>query len=151
MHTNSENQTSKIILWAGRFLTGFVTLALLGSATAKIAGAPRMVDGLTRAGIPGEAVLPIAALEVTLLALYLIPRTAVLGTLLLTGYFGGATVTHLIGGESLLPPLMIGLLICAGAYLRVAELRELLPLRKTPQRLDDLDRVHSQPLPSRSA
>lgn len=116
-------------IWTGKILTGIVTLALAGSGIAKIAGAPMMVDGLVRAGIPVGAIVPIALLELSCLALYLMPRTVLLGTLLLTGYFGGATVTHLIGGESLLPPLMIGLLIWAGAWFRVSEFREWIPLR----------------------
>jgi DoxX-like protein len=114
---------------AGRVLSGIVTLALAGSGIAKLAGAHMMVDGLVRAGIPASAIVPIALLEMSCLALYLMPRTVLLGTLLLTGYFGGATVTHLIAGESLLPPLMIGLMIWGGAYWRAEEFQEWVPLR----------------------
>lgn len=124
------NTTSKRNLWAGRILTGMVTLVLVGSAIAKLAHLPRMVDGLTRAGIPQAAMLPIAALELTCLTVYLISRTKVLGALLLTGYFGGAVVTHIIGGGSVLPPIMVGFWVRGGAYFRVPELRNLLPLRK---------------------
>lgn len=109
-----------------------------------------MVDGLTHAGIPPTAILAIAALELTCLALYLIPRTTVLGTLLLTGYFGGATVTHLIGGESLVPPLVLGLVIWGGAYFRVPELHELFPFRKAHEKFDARDGARNQqPLPTR--
>ena len=128
MNMNSNNSTSKVKLWAGRIFTGLVTLALVGSAIAKIAGAPAMVDGLTHAGIPRGAIVPIAVLELSCLALYLIPRTKILGMLLLTGYFGGATVTHIIGHENFFPPLMIGLWVWAGAYLQIPALRRLLPL-----------------------
>src|SRR5215475_8302896 len=89
-------------------------------------------DGLMHAGIPRGAILPIAVLELSSLALYLFPRSAVLGALLLTGYFGGATVTHIIGRENFIPPLIVGLWIWGGVYFRVAELRDLLPLRKSP-------------------
>src|SRR5262249_59286527 len=92
---------------------------LLGSAIAKIVGVPQMVDGLTHAGVPRGAILPIAVLELSCLALYLFPRSAVLGALLLTGYFGGATVTHVIGRENLIPPLIVGLWIWGGVYFRV--------------------------------
>jgi hypothetical protein len=121
---------SKRDIWTGRIFTGLVTAVLLGSGIAKIAGAPRMVDGLTRAGIPRNAIIPIAILELTCLALYLAPRTAALGALLLTGYFGGAIVTHIIGGESIAPLVIIGLMIWAGAWFRTAELQELFPLKK---------------------
>lgn len=141
--------TSKRNKWTGRILTGVATVALVGSAIAKIAGVAKMVDGLTAAGIPQAAILPIAVLELTCLALYLIPRTTVLGTLLLTGYFGGATVTHLIGGESLVPPLVIGLMIWGGAYFRVAGLQDLLPFRKRQANfVASYGARNQQPLPS---
>jgi len=128
MNMNSKNSTSTVRLWAGRIFTGLVTLALVGSAIAKIAGAPAMVDGLTHAGIPRGAIVPIAILELSCLTFYLISRTKILGMLLLTGYFGGATVTHIIGRENFFPPLMIGLWVWAGAYLQIPALRRLLPL-----------------------
>ena len=113
-------------------LRGIVTLTLVASAIAKIAGVPQMVDGLTHAGIPHSAIVPIAILELSCLTLYLFPRTAVLGALLLTGFFGGATVTHIIGKENFIPPLVVGLWIWGGIYLRIADVRDLLPLRKNP-------------------
>ena len=115
----------------GWILSGLVTLALVGSAVAKLADAPKMVDGLIHAGIPAGAITPIALLELSCLALFLIPRTTVLGAFLLTGYFGGATLTHIIGGEGIVPPLMVGVLIWISAWLRVPELRDLLPLKKS--------------------
>src|SRR5579872_514460 len=133
MKTISESGSGKGSQWAGRILTGIVTVLLTATGGAKLAGAPRMVDGLTHAGIPESAIVPIAVLELVCVLLYVLPRTTVLGTFLLTGYFGGATVTHLIGGESVVPPLMIGLVIWAGAWLRTAELRALLPVRQGQQ------------------
>jgi hypothetical protein len=122
--------TSKRDIWAGRILAGIVNMILVSSSIAKISGVPKMVDGLTHAGIPQAAILPIAVLELLCLLLYWIPRTTLLGTFLLTGYFGGATVTHIIAGENILPPLIVGLIIWAGAYFRIPELQDLLPLRK---------------------
>jgi hypothetical protein len=132
-HMNRISQTnlSNPGKWAGTILTGIVTVILIASAVAKIGGVPQMVDGLTHAGIPRGAIVPIAVLELSCLALYLFPRSAVVGAVLLTGYFGGATVTHIIGRENFVPPLIIGLWVWAGVYFRVAELRDLLPLRKT--------------------
>src|SRR5690348_16544517 len=120
---------SKHRMW-GTILSGFVALALTGSAIGKIAHAPKMFDGLIRAGIPEAAILPIALLELSCLAIFLIPRTTALGALLLTGYFGGATLTHIISGESIVPPVAIGLVIWAAAWFRVPELQSLL-LRKS--------------------
>jgi len=132
MNRVSDSNLSKGKMWAGMILTGVVTVILLGSAIAKIAGVPQMVDGLTHAGVPRGAIVPIAVLELSCLGLYLFPRSAVLGALLLTGYFGGATVTHIIGRENFIPPLIVGLWIWGGVYFRISELRDLLPLRKSP-------------------
>jgi hypothetical protein len=131
MNRISESSLSKGRTWAGRVLTGIVTIALVASAIAKIAGAPQMVNGLMHAGIPRGAIVPIAILELSCLALYLLPRSAILGALLLTGFFGGATVTHIIAKENFVPPLLVGLWVWGGIYFRIAELRDLLPLRKS--------------------
>lgn len=131
--------SGELKLWISRVCTGLVTLALVATATMKITHTPKiMVDSLTRAGIPENAILPIAVLELTCLTLYLIPRTRVLGAVLLTGYFGGAMVVHIITKESIFPLLLIGLWIWGGVYFRVPALQSLLPLRKE-QGMGDLE------------
>ena len=99
MHTNRSKQQI-----AGILVSGFVAFALVGSAIAKMAHVPKMFDGLIRAGIPEAAILPIALLELSCLTLFLIARTTVLGAILLTGYFGGATLTHIIAAVAKRPP-----------------------------------------------
>jgi hypothetical protein len=141
MNTTTGHNVSKTKTWAGRIMTGFVALVLVATAILKIAHVPMMVDGLTKAGFPNGAILPIAILELSCLALYLTPRTSVLGMFLLTGYFGGATVTHIVSGEAFVPPLIFGLIIWGGAYFRVPELQDLLPLRKSR----NLDYAHGGP------
>jgi hypothetical protein len=118
-------------LWTGRVVGAFVTLAFLGSAASKLAHLATVVGGLTRAGIPEGAIVPIALLELSCLALYLFRKTSVLGTFLLTGYIGGAIVTHIIGRQSLLPPLIVGLLMFTSAYLRHRELWDLVPFQRS--------------------
>jgi hypothetical protein len=135
------NNTKK--LWASRILAGIVTLALVASATMKIAGVPKMVNSLARAGIPIDAVIPIAILELTCLALYLIPRTTVLGAVLLTGYFGGAIVVHIISHESILSVVMIGVWAWGGIYFRVPGIQGLLPLRRETQLAGSVERAES--------
>ena len=130
MASISVRSETKEKQWVSKIPTAMVTLILLGSGVAKIARLPIMVDGLIQAGIPHGAILPIALVELSCMILYLVPRTSILGTFLLTGYFGGATVTHIIGGESFFPPLAIGLWIWGAAYLRNPELRSLIPLKK---------------------
>src|SRR5579885_1325190 len=108
---------SNMKLWITRILKGMITLALVTTATMKIAHVPRqMVDGIMHAGIPEGAVLPIALVELTCLALYLIPRTTVLGAVLLTGYFGGAIVVHIITHESIFPVFFLGMVVWGGIY-----------------------------------
>ena len=123
---NKTSQISKRRIWGGRLLTGLVTAAMGGSAIAKIADAPAMVSGLIHAGFPQGAIIPIAILELTCLAVYLFPRTKLIGTLLVTGFFGGAVVTHIVGHENIFPPLMIGFWAWMGAYLQMPELSALL-------------------------
>jgi len=123
------NSTGKI--WISRILKGIITLALIATAAMKIMHTPKeMVDTLMRIGIPESAIVPIAAVELTCLALYLIPRTTVLGAILLTGYFGGAIVAHIIGHESIFPVFFLGVMVWGGIYFRVDPLTSLIPLRR---------------------
>ena len=124
----------KAQLWAGRVLSVLVTAAFLGSALSKLAHVAKVVEELTRAGIPEMAIVPIGILELSCLTLYLFPRTSILGTFLLTGYMGGAIVTHIIGRQSFLPPLIVGTLMFASAYLRHPELRDFVPYWKLARR-----------------
>jgi hypothetical protein len=116
--------------WMSRIFAGLITLAVAFSAVAKVAHVPKMVDGIMRTGIPADAIVPIALVELACLTLYLIPRTMVLGAVLLTGYFGGAIVVHIIGKESIFPLILIGVLVWGGIYFRVPALQRLLPFSK---------------------
>jgi len=121
----------KMRFLTGRALAVLITIAFVGSALTKFAHVTKVVEGLTRAGIPDGAIVPIGILELSCLTLYLLPRTSILGTFLLTGYIGGAIVTHIIGRQTLLPPVVVGLLMFASAYLRHTELRESVPFRNS--------------------
>ena len=87
-------------------------------------------EGFAKMGVPQGAIVPLGIVELLCLALFLIPRTAVLGTLLLTGYLGGATLANIVGRTDFIHALVIGLFVWAVAWLRVAELQRLIPLRK---------------------
>ena len=97
----------------------------------KVLHHPTAVEGFIRGHIPREAILPIGIVELFCLAVYLLPRTAGLGTLLLTGYLGGATMANIISGSDFIHALVIGLLVWAGAWLRMPEFRTLLLTRST--------------------
>ena len=134
MTSINTQPVSKVRLWTGRVLGTLVTFAFLGSGITKLAHVAPVIDQLTHAGLPPGAILPIGILELCCLALYLYPRTSIMGTFLLTGFIGGAIVTHIIGRESFAPPLIVGILMFASAYLRHAELRKLVPFRNLDQR-----------------
>jgi hypothetical protein len=81
-------------------------------------------------GYPAGVALPLFIVELVCVLLYAIPRTAVLGAILLTGYLGGAVATHVRVGEPWFLPVIFGVLVWLGIYLREPRLRELAPLRR---------------------
>ena len=89
-----------------------------------------VTEGMTKYGYPAGAAVPILIAEVVSAILYAIPRTAVLGAVLLTGYLGGAVATHVHAGEAWVFPIVFGVLVWLGLYLRDARVRELMPLRR---------------------
>ncbi len=130
MSMASKQGISKGTTWAVRILTTLVIMAFVPSAIMKLIHHPAAVEGFSKMGIPQGAILPIGIVELSCLALFLIPRTTVLGTLLLTGYLGGATLANSIGGTDFIHALVVGLFVWASAWLRVTELQALIPIRK---------------------
>lgn len=118
--------------WAGIVMTALPGLFLLVDAVMKFVQPAPVIEATVKLGYP-ESTIPVMGtvlLVSTLLAL--IPRTAVLGTILLTGYLGGAVATHLrVGGSAfeMLFPVVFGVLLWGGLWLRDPRLRALLPLR----------------------
>ena len=113
----------------GLVLTALVTLFLLVDAVTKLLRVPAVVDATTQMGFPESAVPVIGGTLLVCLALYLVPRTAVLGAVLLTGYLGGAVCAQLRIEAPLLStllfPVYTGVLVWLGLYLRSAALRAL--------------------------
>jgi hypothetical protein len=98
----------------------------------KVIQSPLAVEPTTALGFTANLVLPLGMIELICLVLYAIPRTAVLGALLLTGYLGGAVAINLRAGTpvfNIIFPFIIGALIWGGLYLRERRLHSLLPLR----------------------
>lgn len=118
-------------LLIGRIIAVIVTAVFIASAVTKLVHVAKVVEGLTGAGIPEAAIVPIGILELSCLALYLFPKTSICGTFLLTGYIGGAIVTHIIGRQTIVPPLMVGVLMFVSAYLRHTELHDVVPFRNS--------------------
>jgi hypothetical protein len=123
---------SKTMLWTGRIMSAVPVLLTLFGAVMKVAKVAAAVEGMTRAGIPERLVAPIGVLELICVATYVIPRTSVLGAILLTGLLGGATVTTLRIGDPTWPmPVALGMMAWGGLYLRDVRLRALIPLRRS--------------------
>lgn len=117
------------LIWAGRVISGLIALLLTMSAVMKLMGGAEVMAGFTRMGLPESLRIPLGILEFSCVAIYLIPATSVTGAILLTGYIGGAIVTHLRIGEPIYMQIALGMLIWLGLYLREQRLKALIPLR----------------------
>lgn len=130
-----RTSTSTKTLWAGRIMSGFVAFFLLVDAGFKLIRplpAPA-VEAFGKLGYPVEFAGGIGVLLLACVAVYLIPRTSVLGAILLTGYLGGAVASHVRVGDPWLShalfPVYVGLLVWGGIYFREPRLRAVIPLR----------------------
>ena len=116
----------------GRVLSGLFVVFMLGASIApKFMGLDAARDSLTALGWPAEHLLLIGGLELAFVALYLYPRTAVLGAVLMTGLIGGAMASHIRAGSPLLSHTLFGiylsLFMWGGLWLRSPALRALFP------------------------
>ena len=124
---------SKTMIWAGRIMIAIAVLFLIFDGIIKVLTLAPAVEATVQLGYPESLVLGIGIIELACLAVYVIPRTSVLGAILLTGYLGGAIATQVRAGSDLFPvvfPIMIGVLVWGGIFLRDDRLRALIPLRK---------------------
>jgi hypothetical protein len=121
-------------LWASRIVRALTILFLLFDTIVKVLRLPPAVEGTVRLGYPESVVLAIGIIELVCLVTYVIPRTSILGAILLTGYLGGAVATHVRIGSPLLShtffPIYVGALVWVALLLRDDRLRTLLPLQR---------------------
>jgi len=126
----APRQPTKARLWTGRVLSAAPALLLLMAAAMNLTRQPQAVEGAKQMGFPDSAVLTIGALALVSAALYIVPRTAVLGAIMMTAYFGGAVATHVHINDGNWPTAVVcGVLTWAGLYLRDERLHALVPLR----------------------
>jgi DoxX-like family len=121
---------SKTTLWAGRIISALPVLGLTMSAVMKFGSSAQLSEGFKHLGWPESLAIALGITELASAILYAIPQTAVLGAILVTGYLGGAIATHVRIEEGFVPPVVLGVLVWLGLWLRDARLRALLPLRK---------------------
>src|SRR4051812_9658195 len=100
MASDASRGTSKGMLWAGRVISAIPILMMGGIGLVMMITSPDKVrEGMTKYGYPASVGRPLLIVEIVCVVLYLIPQTAVLGAILLTGYLGGAVATHVRAGE----------------------------------------------------
>jgi len=125
---------SNMAMWAGRSLSGLVVLFLVFDGAIKLVPIAAVTGSLTELGYPVELARGLGVLVLVCTILYVIPRTAVLGAILLTGLLGGAIATHLRVGSPLFTHLLfgayLGVMAWGGLFLRDERVRALIPLRR---------------------
>lgn len=112
--------------WTGRILTGLVVAFLAFDLSIKVLQLPFAVQATAQLGFPDGSLLALGLIQLACLILYLVPRTAVLGAVLWTGYLGGAIATHLrMNGPvfSFVFPVLVAALLWGGLRLRDSRLR----------------------------
>lgn len=127
--TSQPSAAAKLSVWAGRALSTFAILFLAFDTVIKVFNLAPAVEATTQLGYSAHLVVTIGLIQLVCLAVYAVPRTAVLGAVLLTGYLGGALATQLRVEAplfSLVFPLLVGMLVWGGLLLRNRELRDIL-------------------------
>ena len=132
----TETQTapvSKKMLWTGRIMNALVVLFLLMDGVMKLINPAPVVEGMTKLGYPLSLTSVIGIVLLVCVVVFAIPRTSILGAILLTGYLGGAVASQLRVGlplfSNVLAPVYMGVLTWGGLFLREPRLRALFPLR----------------------
>jgi DoxX-like protein len=125
---------SNAALWSGRVMTGIVALFLALAAGMKLLALDAVREAMAPLGYPAGLGLMIGVIEAVCLLLYIVPRTGVLGAILMTGLLGGSAAAHLRVGDPLFTHVLfgvyVGILAWGGLYLRDEKLRALIPLRR---------------------
>ena len=120
--------------WPAWVLSGLAILFLLFDGVTHVLVVPPVADAMSHLGVPADLALPIGVIELVCLALYVIPRTSVLGAVLLTGYLGGAVAIQIRIAAPMfstaLFPVYMGILVWGGLFLRDHRLRDIFPMRR---------------------
>ena len=126
--------SNKLQLWAGRIISMLAALFLLIDGIFKLVKPAIVVETTVQLGYRESVIVGLGIVLLACTVLYLIPRTAVLGAILLTGYLGGAVATHVRVGEAVFPvifPVILGAMLWGGLYLRNERLRSLFPFSRS--------------------
>jgi hypothetical protein len=122
--TDTQPANSKAAFWTGWVLSVLPMIFFLFGAATALSGSAQAAEGMQRFGFAPALLRPIGLIEVACAVLYLIPRTAVFGALLLTAYLGGAVATHVRVSDPLwVIPVLFGVVVWAALLLREPRLR----------------------------
>jgi hypothetical protein len=124
-------QSSKTQVLVGRVLSGLAIAFLTFDSVSKLLRVQPVIEGTVQLGYPTSIIIPLGIVLLSCVLIYAVPRTSVIGAMLLTGYLGGAVATHARLEHPLLShtlfPIYVAVIIWAGLVLRDARLRVLLP------------------------
>src|SRR5215510_5559084 len=123
LDTHTSNRRK---LWAGRIISALPVLFLLIDGAMKLVKPALVVEATVKLGYPESVIIGLGIVLLACTIIYVIPRTSVLGAILLTGYLGGAIASHVRAGDPWFPvlfPVIVGVLLWGGLYLRDARLR----------------------------
>lgn len=123
--------TPKWMVWTGRVISALPAVALIASGIGKLMLPPDFAKSFSDLGWDVDVAVGLGCVEIGCALIYLIPQTAVLGAILMTGYLGGAVATHVRIGEfsKMVPAIVLGVLVWLGLYLRDVRVRSLAPIR----------------------
>jgi hypothetical protein len=121
---------TKWVRWIGAAMSILASLVFVMSAVMKLIGGPEVAKGMDHLQLAHTMLTPLGVLELSCVAVYLVPHTAVLGAILMTGYVGGAILTHWRVGDPFLTHIVLGAFIWVGIYLREPRLKQLIPVRR---------------------
>ena len=130
-----EQVNSKAALWAGRSLSAIAVLFLAFDSVGKLLRVQPVIDGTMSLGYSPDVIVGLGVTLLTCVVVYVVPRTSLLGAVLLTGYLGGAVATHVRVGSPLfthvLFPTYIAALLWGGLMLRDPRLPAIIPWRRS--------------------
>ena len=129
-YASASPSTSKAARVIGWILSALPILLMLGGGIFSLFNPAMIKEGMSKYGYPEGSGTILVIVEIVCALLYLLPQTAVLGAILLTGYLGGATATHVRAGEPFFFPILVGVIVWLGLFLRDPRVRALVPLRK---------------------
>ena len=129
-----SNEISRKQIWTGRILSGLAVLFLAFDTAMKLFEVPVAIEGTKQLGYQPSVIFTLGVIQLVCLIAYVVPRTAVFGAILWTGYLGGAVATHVRAGNPLfshiLFPVYVAALLWLGLWLRDRRVRALLPIAK---------------------